>query len=407
MALKFGEFLHGRILFVARGAQLARFINEGTRDGVVFYKTQKSERGLRAQVQIKDFAKLRHAARVTHTRVRISAKYGWPFIAARWWRRKSLLAGVLFIGIALSALSQMILSISVSGNTTIPSQQIFESAEELGLRTWIWQRDVDLTKVSKALVEQFPDAAWIGIDRQGTRVQIKVVQKIRPQVPGEAGNLIASKPGLIQELMVIQGTPLVHEGETVKAGQVLIQAPLTQEDPSAKPKENTVSKPKQSIPQAVPAAKGFARGRVWYSAEAKVPLIEDKVEASGNIAKGWGIKFGSRVIMVTTPESPFPQVQEEVENHSLVVWRNWRFPVEVVSINYREMHTVHLERTQEEARRVAEEHARAEVRKKINPGATMIEEVVRVLGQNGGVERVRVEVETYEDLAVYPQAEGQ
>lgn len=407
MALKFREFLHGRILFVARGTQLARFVNEGIRDGVVFYKTQKSERGLRAQVQIKDFAKLRRAARVTHTRVRILAKYGWPFIAARWWRRKTLLAGVLFIGIALSVLSQMILSISVSGNTTISSQQIFDSAEELGLKTWIWQRDVDLTKVSKALVEQFPDAAWIGIDRQGTRVEIKVVQKIRPKVPGEAGNLIASNPGLIQELMVIQGTPLVHEGETVKAGQVLIQAPQTLEDPSAKPKENAVSKPKQSIPQAVPAAKGFARGRVWYSADAKAPLIEDKVEASGNVAKGWGIKFGSRVIMVTTPESPFSQVQEEVENHSLVLWRNWRFPVEVVSINYREMHTVHIERTQEEARQVAEEIARADVLKKINPGATMIEEVVRILGQKGGVESVRVEVETYEDLAVYPQVEGQ
>lgn len=402
MIAKLREFWHGRVLFAARGNQLARFVNEGIRDGVVFYKTQKSERGLRAQVQIKDFAKLRRAARVTHTRVRILSKYGWPFVAARWWRRKFLLAGILIIGIVLISLSQMILSISVSGNTTIPSQQIFDSAEKLGLRTWIWQSKVDLPKVSKSLVEQFPDAAWIGIDHKGTRVEIKVVQKTRPQVPGEAGSLVAGKTGIIQELMVIQGTPLVHEGETVKAGQVLIKAPVTIEDASAKPKQNTPSKQKQSLPKSELAAKGFARGRVWYSSEATVPLVEDKVEESGRIAKGWGIKFGSRVIMVTTPESPYPKVNEEVKNHSWPIWRNWRFPVEVVSINYKELSTVHVERTQGEARLAAEELAREDVHKKITPGASILEETVRVLPQSGGGERVRVEVETYEDLAVYP-----
>lgn len=402
MIVKFREYWHGRVHLAARGNQLARFVNEGIRDGVVFYKTQKSERGLRAQVQIKDFARLRRASRVTHTRVRIIAKYGWPFVAARWWRRKSLLAGILIIGIVLISLSQMILSISVSGNTTIPSQQIFDSAEKLGLRTWIWRSEVDMPKVSKALVEQFPDAAWIGIDRQGTRVEIKVVQKIRPQVPGEAGNLVASKAAIIQEIMVIQGTALVHEGETVKTGQVLIKAPALMENASARPSPDTVSKPKQTIPQAVPAAKGFARGRVWYSSESTIPLVEDMVEESGRIAEGWGIKFGSRVIMITNPESPFPLVNLEEKNHSWLIWRNWRFPVEVVSINYKELRTVHLERTQGEARLAAEEFARTDVHKKITPGANIIEETVRVLPQSGGVERVRVEVETYEDIAVYP-----
>jgi similar to stage IV sporulation protein len=402
---KLREFWNGRILIIARGGQLARFVNEGIRDGVVFYKTQKSERGLRAQVQIKDFAKLRRAARKTHTRVHILSKYGWPFIAARWWRRKSLLTGILVIGIALVSLSQMILSISVTGNTTISSQEVFDSAEKLGLKTWIWQSEVDLPQVSKALLEEFPDAAWIGIDQQGTHIEIKVVQKIRPQVTGEAGNLVASKAGLIQELIVIQGTPLVHEGQLVKEGQVLIQAPYyVQQPPGAIPKPDANAKPKETVPKAAPAAKGFARARVWYSAEAAVPLVEDRVEESGQTAKGWGIKFGSRVIMVTTPESPFPFADQEVKNHTWTLGRNWHFPVEIVSINYQELRTVHIERTQDEARLVAEELAGAEVHKKVSPGANILEEKVRSIPQSNGEERIRVEVETYEDLAVYPNS---
>lgn len=402
MIARLREFLQGRVLFVARGNQLPRFINEGIRQGIVFYKTQRSDKGVRAQVKIEDFRRLKRPARMTHTRVHIVAKYGWPFIAARWWRRKFLLAGIVIIGVALAILSQMILSISVSGNTTISSQAIFDNAEKHGLKTWTWQDSVDLNKVSKLLVEEFPDAAWVGISKHGTRIEIKVVQKVRPQVPGEAGNLVASKAGLVQQVMVIQGTPLVHEGEIVKPGQVLIQAPNAIHNPSARPRTDRQLQQKDYIPEIVPAAKGFVRGRVWYSAEAIVPYHEERITESGKVAKGWGIKFGARVIMVTTPESPFNLVKEEVQYHGVTLWRNWRLPVEIVSVQYNELQKKQIERNEVEARQAAEELARAEVHETVSPGARILEEKVRVLEQAGG-ERVRIEVESYEDLAVYPE----
>lgn len=402
MIARFREFLQGRVLFAARGNQLARFINEGIRQGIVFYKTQRSEKGLRAQVKIQDFPRLRRPARMTHTRVRIVAKYGWPFVAARWWRRKFLLAGILFIGISLTILSQMVLSISVSGNTTIPSQELFDSAEKHGLKTWTWQDSVDLNKVAKALVEEFPDAAWIGISSKGTRVEIKVVQKVRPKVPGEAGNLVASKAGLVEKVMVIQGTPLIHEGEIVRPGQVLIKAPENIQNPGAIPRTDRQLQQKDYIPEIVPAAKGFVRGRVWYSAEANVPYVEERIIESERVARGWGIKFGQRVIMVTLPESPFSLTKEEVQYHGITLWRNWRIPVEIVSVNYHELQKRQIQRNEVEARQVAEELARAEVYKEISPGANILEEKVRVLESADG-ERVRIEVESYEDLAVYPE----
>lgn len=55
MPFNLGPFYNGRIIFAARGDQLALFVNEAIRDGIVLYKTQKSERGLRAQVKIADF----------------------------------------------------------------------------------------------------------------------------------------------------------------------------------------------------------------------------------------------------------------------------------------------------------------------------------------------------------------
>jgi len=130
-------------------------------------------------------------------------------------------------------------------------------------------------------------------------------------------------------------------------------------------------------------------------------MVENKVEESGRDATGWGIKIGDRVIMVTTPDSPFVQARKEVMSHSLLPWRNWSFPVECIRVNYKELHTVHLERSVVEARQLAEQAARTEVQKKITPGVSIVEETVKVLSNNSEAERVRVELETYEDLAVY------
>lgn len=397
-------FWQGRVFFLARGEQLPRFLNQVLKDGVVLYHTQKSERGMRAQIKLADFRRLRRAARLTHTRVHIMAKYGWPFVAIRWWRRKGLLLGIAMIAIVLMVLSQLVLSISVSGNRNIISTDVLERAEKLGLKTWAYSKGLDLNQIAKELQEQLPDAAWIGIERNGTNIRVRISEKIRPSIPKEAGNLVARHAGLVKEIMVIQGTPQVHEGEIVRAGQVLISqdSTLNPSGTTTAPNSDQGNGSSNSIPKAsTSTARGFVRGRVWYSSEKQIPLAEDKVEESGRVAVGWGIKFGPRVIMITTEESPFNQVDKEVTSPFFHSWRNWGFPVEVIKITYKELHNVHIERSSNEARQLAEQAARTDVESKITPKVPIVSENVKVLPSSSGAERVRVEAETYEDLAVY------
>jgi len=310
MVERLRAFWQGRIFFMARGDQLARFLNLILKNGVIVYHTQKSERGMRAQIKLADFRRLRRAAHQTHTRIHIIAKYGWPFVAARWWRRKGLLTGIVMIALVLTVLSQLVLSITVLGNHNVLTTDVLERAEKLGLKTWAYSKDLDLNQIAKALQEQLPDAAWIGVERNGTDVSIKISEKIRPSIPKEAGNLVASHAGLVKEITVIQGIPQVHEGETVRAGQVLITQALNPGLPSTPATPNSTVNNRNSSKPNPPAsmARGFVRARVWYSAEKEIPLVEDKVEESGRVAMGWGIKFGSRVIMVTMQDSPFEQV---------------------------------------------------------------------------------------------------
>ncbi|HZK85534.1 MAG TPA: sporulation protein YqfD [Desulfosporosinus sp.] len=407
MLERFRAFWQGRIFFMAIGDQLASFLNQILKDGVIVYHTQKSKRGMRAQVKLADFRRLRRAARQTHTRVHIMAKYGWPFIAARWWRRKGLLTGLAIIALVLTVLSQLVLSISVTGNHNVIAADVLQRAEKLGLKNWAYSQDLNLNQIAKALQDQLPDAAWVGVERNGTGVLIKISEKIRPTIPLEAGNLVASRAGIIKEIMVIQGIPQIHEGETVRAGQVLItqalnpSPPTTTSAPNAVPNPAVINPKSSQLTAPTSMARGFVRARVWYSAEKQVPLVEDTIEESGKLAIGWGIKFGSRVIMVTTQDSPFEQNNKEVTSHSLKLWRNWRFPVEVIRVKYKELHSVHLERSIAEACQLAEATARTEVQQKMTPGVLVVVENVKTIPNISGAERVRVEVETFEDLAVY------
>lgn len=396
-------FWYGRVLFLAKGNELAWFINQALKDGIILYHTQRSERGMRAQIKLTDFRRLRKAARQTHTKVHIVAKYGWPFVAARWWRRKGLIIGLIMIALVLSVVSQFVLTISVSGNRNLLAPDVLARAEKLGLKTWVYTKNLDLNGIAKTLQEEMPDAAWVGIERKGTGIKIKISEKTRPSIPKEEGNLVANRAGVVKEIMVIAGTPLVHEGETVRAGQVLIMKPddndLINPDDHNLPNVNKLIDKIQTRRATV--AKGFVRARVWYSAETKVPLVEDKMEESGKNATGWGIKFGSRVIMVTKQNSPFEQGNQEVESLSLNLWRNWRFPVEGIKVKYTELRNVHFERSGEEALQLAEQTARAEVQKKVTSKVPVVLETVKVLANNSEAVRVRVELETYEDLAVY------
>jgi similar to stage IV sporulation protein len=394
------RYLRGRVYILTQGEGLAAFLNQALKDGIVFYNGRRLPDAFLAEVSTEDFRRLRKAAKKAGIKVRLRAKYGLPFVLLRWQRRKGLILGLLLIFAALTVLSQFVITISVEGNDRVATEQLLAEAEELGLKRWVLKKSLDLDSLSRELQEGNEDIIWATMEERGTNIRIRVVEKTLPQKVLYRGDLIAAKTGFVDDIIVIQGIPVVKEGDTVKEGQVLIKAAGGMTEYSfdvgskAGAKENAVD---------APAAKGFVRGRVWYSAEKKVPLLEEITEKTGKFANGWGIKLTDRVIMITNQESPYPESIQESEIYALPVWRNWRFPVEIIKTHYEETQKKQVERTVSEARELAEALAREELKKEIPPEAKILQDKVLVLSSEKGVEHIRVEVETFQELAVYRQ----
>lgn len=395
---KFSRYYQGRVYIKAQGENIAEFLNQALKDNIVFFNGRRQADSFMAEINTEDFNRLRKSAKEAGIRLRIRAKYGFPFVVRRWQRRKGLVIGLFLIFAALTVLSQFVISVSVEGNDRVPADQLIAEAEELGLKKWVPKSSLELDKLSKELQEGNPDIIWATMEERGTNIRIRVVEKTLPQKVIYKGDLVAAKTGFVDDLIVIQGIAMVKEGQTVKKDQVLIKAAGGMTEYSF-----DVGSKKSARENAVdaPAAKGFVRGRVWYSAEKSVLLAEDLTEKTGKTVNGWGIKMGDRVIMITNQDSPYPESTKESEIYALPVWRNWRFPVEIIKTKYEETQQVHVERTLSEARELAEKQAREELQKEIPLESKVLQDKVRILISKEGVEYVRVEVETFEELAVY------
>lgn len=397
---KFARYFRGRVYIKAQGEGTTRFINEAVKDNIIFYNGKKLPDGFSAEVDTRDFKHLRKAARSAGVKFSVRAKYGFPFTALRWQKRKGLIAGIFIIAAGLIVLSQFVLSISLEGNSRIPSEQILAEAEKAGLKTGVFKNKLDLDEISKQVQDNITDLAWVTMEERGTNIKVRVVEKTLPKKVVFKGDLIAAKTAYVEDVIVIQGNALVKEGDTVKAGQVLIRAAGGMTEYSFDVSGESGARKSQVD---APAAKGFVRGRVWYSTEKQVPLEEDIIEKTGNDADGWGIKSNNRVIMITNETSPY--IESIAESYSYVwqIWRNCRFPVELIKVHYDETKNVHVKRTESEAKELAETLARKELKEKLPSDVKILQDKVRILRSEKGTERIRVEMETFEELAVYKQ----
>ena len=398
MFSKLTRYYKGRVYIKVQGDQLPDFMNRALKEEIVFYNAKKASDSFIAEVNIEDFSRLRKAARESEVRISIRAKYGFPFVAVRWRKRKGLLVGLFIIFATLTVLAQFVLSVSVEGNNRVPSEVIVAEAEKLGVKQWRLKSQLDLDGSSKQLQENLSDIAWATMEERGTNITIRVVEKTLPEKVIYKGDLIAAKTGYVEEIMVIQGQPAVKEGELVEAGQVLIKAAGGMVEYSYDMEGNRQSQ--ENVVNA-PAAKGFVRGKVWYSVQRKILLEEKLTEKTGKTANGWGIKVRDRVIMITNQNSPYAESDKEIQSYKLATWRNWDFPVEIIKTQYEQKQVIDVKRTVPEAREYAEIQAREELYKEIPQDVKVLNDRVRILTSVDGTEVLRVEVETYEELAKY------
>ncbi|MDA8235990.1 MAG: sporulation protein YqfD [Clostridia bacterium] len=403
LLLKLWSFISGTITLVVQGTGLEKFINMAVSRGIHLWDiTRIGPDRMRVKVGLGGFWPLRHISKRVNCRIHVEGKRGMPFIFSRLKRRRMLGLGAVTFLITLFVFSSLVWSIEVTGAKKIQPGRILEAAREGGLKpgTAKWQVDTEI--LEKNIRREIPELAFVGIEIRGTRVIIDVAEKkfANPQDKRPA-HIVAVKKGIIKDVLVVAGQPMVKEGEQVEKGQVLISGVVTPEV------SHEVYGQEELVPAPIPEVKhvraqGIVRARTWYKGYGERKIVNTGVKESGRKVERLSIKIGGKEIILKGPQkASFKQHRQKVESKTIANWRNIKIPVEVLNTVFYELVPFREDVGQDGARKLAEDQAMAYIKKKIGSDARIIDrQVVEVATGDENLVRVSITIEAVENIGV-------
>jgi similar to stage IV sporulation protein len=359
---------------------------------------------------------LRHIGRSTGSLFKFKGREGLPFMISRLKRRKSLILGAVLFLISLYALSSFIWFIDIKGNKVLPTEKVLQIAAEGGLKTGVLRFRVDGQKVEGYIKERMPEVYYVSVEINGTRATIEVAEKtIQRKEEQHPANIVAKKAGLVKEVLVLMGNPLVKEGDTVVPGQTLISGIIPSSEFPGIPPGDGIQDPgappsPPPLPTAYVRAAGLVRARVWYEGYGEIPLVEEGIRETGNRISRVCIKIGGREIILKGSRSiPYADYKLSRDVKKAPGWRNLSIPVEIITEEYVETEKYRVSRSRGEALELARSRALESACADIKDGVQIIEkktgEVTVKTPEN--IVRMRAYVETLEDIGMEKPIERQ
>jgi len=350
-----------------------RLLGEAAADGIELMHLRRTSRGeLECVVTAGDFFRLRPHLRRTGCRLRIVAKRGLPFQLARIRRRKFFAMGIALFFIGLYLLSSLVWRIEIEGNERLTDERIMEAARAEGLRPFQWSfRLPEAGELSRRLQLKLPGAAWVGVEKRGTLITIRVVETTEPE-PRELlspRHLIASEDAVVTRITATRGRPVVKKNQRVRKGDVLISGILGSE-------AHYVTVP----------ADGTVRGLVWHEYDIVSPLVRKAKTYTGERRTVWHAVLGGRSLKVSGFGSPPFAKYESVLRQENAAWRGIVLPFGRIRETQLEVKYEERRLTEEEAVAEGLLQARADILRKAGADAVIkAEKILHRRTENGKV----------------------
>src|SRR5574344_113890 len=208
-----------------------RFINLCKINNIKIWDIKNIVKGVvRFNIRISDFKKLRKIAKKTKCKVSIKNKKGIYFKIFKYRKRKVLII-LLFLGLLFSiSFSTFIWNIEVIGNEKIPKEEIISSLKNGGMYVGKTKIGLDKKEVINNLRKRETDLSWVGIEIDGTKAIVKVVEKTRIEEKNvqnlAIGDIVATKPGVITKIIAENGTAKHKVYDYINPGDILIEGSM-------------------------------------------------------------------------------------------------------------------------------------------------------------------------------------
>jgi similar to stage IV sporulation protein len=363
MKANLANFFNGHVLIIVTGTTFEELINRLLEARISIWDISRlgTNRG-QFSIGLADFFHLKPFLRQTNCRIRVTQRRGFPFMLDKLEKRKWFAIGAVISVIAIYISTSLVWQINIEGNEQISNQELIRVAAAEGLRPLQWKfRLPPANELSARMSQQLPDAAWIGIEIQGTVVTLRVVESTIPEQKAlrSPRHLIAITDGVITHIVAERGNPMVQVNQRVKKGELLISGII-----------GTVDNPK------IVVAEGQIRGMVWYEYQIKVPLILEHIDLTGANQSKRFITIASRALQVSGyRDNDFLHSQKKLIFKQLQLGP-WRLPIGWMNEISYEARVVQEQQNPAQAKRMGLENARKELIGKLGSSAEIKEEII-------------------------------
>lgn len=224
------------------GYSQERFLNLCRHHDIQLWGLRPKENSYEMYMDLEGFRKIRPIAKKTNTKVKLIEKSGMPFFLYRNKKRKLFFAGIIVAVMLLFGYSNYIWDISFDGNEKWTDTTLMDFLAESNVLPGIKKNSIDCSEIAREIREEYNDIVWVSVSIDGCRLKIKIKEnddtfleeenknmqaskentEITAAEIEEPKDIVAAKDGVITSIITRNGIPLVHEGDEVKAGDILV-----------------------------------------------------------------------------------------------------------------------------------------------------------------------------------------
>lgn len=389
------RFVNGNLRIEIRGEYAEKFLNLSLMQGIGLSNVVRyDERRIAADIILADIYRLRPIARASHCRFIIKRRQGLPFILERCRRRKLLLIGAVAFCVFLYLASSLVLSLTVTSPYSLSQSEkarIVALAREAGVIEGKLKYTMDLEAAQEHISQELPQLSFVEVSIIGNNVIINVVKRVDVSEEDKiiaCGDIVATKDGVIEQILVRKGTACVKAGDTVTAGTVLVRG---------------------YNQSGLVAASAIVSAHVWYSGYGECALENTVVKNTGEqymtVELSWPKQIKAYIWGDNTPE--FQYYYQHQKSMPLVIWRNIRLPVELVITYYQEQQQNIISFTPEQAWQQAAKKAEKNARIALAAGAQIVSSDLKEIDAGDSIKRARFTIETIEDIGDFVKVDEQ
>ncbi|MBQ6947045.1 MAG: sporulation protein YqfD [Clostridia bacterium] len=222
------RYIKGMLRITLRGAYCEQVLSILQRKNVTFYHLRRiDEQTVSVMVMEKDFSVIQAVCSRYYMELEVKHTSSFRTIRQRYKKRWGLVVGAGASLVLLIGINCFVWDVQVSGCEIRTSQaEIVRQFEELGFGIGTFRFGWDLTDLENKFMMQNKEVIWVSVNMKFTTAHIELqerstkIEKIYDfKTPCD---IYAARDGQIVSMMVSSGTPLVSEGDAVRAGEKLV-----------------------------------------------------------------------------------------------------------------------------------------------------------------------------------------